>query len=137
MKKRTGNETVSTQEIEASVNGAMGRFLEEHLGERSETVNTRIFEDTIMVRFKELLPPAERHMMRKHEGLRMIKELKLKLIERAAPLLKEMIRNMTGAEVVDIHSSFNPSTGEHVEIFTLNKCIAGERTKCSGPGSRS
>ncbi len=42
-------------------------------------------------------------------------------IERAKPLLEAMIRNVTGAELVDIHSSFDVKTGERIEIFTLDK----------------
>lgn len=42
-------------------------------------------------------------------------------IERAKPLLEVIIQNLTEAEVVDIHSSFDVETGERIEIFTLNK----------------
>ena len=99
----------------------MAKFLEKQMGEHAEAVTTRITGDTIMIRFRGILPPAERHMVRAQEGMRLIKELKVKLIERAKPLLEVMIKNLTGADVIDIHSDVNLETGERVEIFTLNK----------------
>lgn len=111
----------SKQEIESAVSEAMTKFLKEQMGEEAEAVITQVVGEAIIVRFKGILPPAERHMVKDQEGERLIKELKVRLIERAKPLLEAMIKNLTDAEVVDIHSSFNAETGERIEIFTLNK----------------
>lgn len=111
----------SKKAVESTVSKAMGKFLKEHLGEHPEKVTTQISGDLIMVRFREQLPPAERHMIRHQEGMKMIKELKVKLIERAAPLIKILIEELTGSKVVDIHSDVNLDTGERIEIFTLNE----------------
>jgi uncharacterized protein YbcI len=111
----------SKQEIESAVSKAMSKFLKEQMGEEAEQVITQVMGDTIIVRFKGILPPAERHMIKNQEGMRLIKELKVKLIEKARPLLQAMIKNLTETEVIDIHSSFNIETGERMEIFTLDK----------------
>lgn len=111
----------SKQEIESAVSEAMGKFLRQHMGEETKAVTTQVAGDTIIVRLKGVLPPAERHLARNQEGERLITELKEKLIERAKPLLEAMIRNLTGAELVNIHSSFDVKTGERIEIFTLDK----------------
>ncbi|MBU3912179.1 MAG: DUF2294 domain-containing protein [Candidatus Omnitrophica bacterium] len=109
------------QEIESAVSEAMTKFLKEQLGEEAETVTVQVADDAIIVRFKGVMSPAERFLVKNQEGMRLIKELKGKLIERARPLLETMIKNLIDAEVVDIHSSFDPTTGERIEIFTLNK----------------
>lgn len=111
----------SKQEIESAVSEVMTKFLKEQMGERPEDVTTEVAGDTIIVRFKGVLPPAERCMVKDREGAKLIKELKEKLIERAKPLLETMIKNLTKAEVIDIHSSFDAETGKRIEIFTLNK----------------
>ncbi|MBD3425604.1 MAG: DUF2294 family protein [Candidatus Omnitrophica bacterium] len=113
----------SKSAIEDSVNQAMNKFLREHLGERSAKVTTKIFADTIVIREREVLPPAERHMLRDKKGMVMIKELKKKLMERASPLLREIIEELTGAEVVDFHLDMDINTGERIEIFTLDQDI--------------
>jgi len=111
----------SKQEIENAVSQVMTKFLKEQMGEQAEQVITQVVGDTIIVRFKGVLPPAERHLAKNQEGERLIRELKEKLIEKAKPLLKVMIEKSTEAEVVDIHSSFDVETGERIKIFTLNK----------------
>lgn len=82
---------------------------------------TQVAGDTIIVRFKGVLSPAERQMIKDAEEVKLIKELKGKLIERAKPLLGMMVKNLADAEVVDIHSSLDAETGERIEIFTLDK----------------
>jgi uncharacterized protein YbcI len=111
----------SKQEIESAVSEAMTKFLKEQMGEQAEAVITQVVGETIIVRFRGILPPSERHMAKDQEGMRLIKELKEKLTERAKPLLEAMIKHLTEAEVVDIHSSVNIETGERIEIFTLDK----------------
>ena len=115
----------SKQEIEFAVSEAMTKFLKEQMGEQAGQVVTQIVGDTIIVRFKGILSPAEKHMMKDSEGMKLIKELKLRLVEKAKPLLETLIKNLTHAEVADIHSSFDAETGERIEIFTLNKDLEG------------
>ena len=109
------------QEIESAVSEAMTKFLKEQLGEQAESAVVQVAGDAIIVRFKGVMPLVERFLVKNQEGMKLIKELKEKLIERAKPLLEVMIKNLIDAEVVDIHSSFDPATGERIEIFTLNK----------------
>jgi len=109
------------QNIEAMICQKLIMILKEQIGEQVETANAQVLGDTIIVRFKGILPPAERMMAKKEEGMELIKELKEKLIEKIKPLLEQTIKELTGAEVVDIHSSFDLETGERVEIFTLSK----------------
>ena len=111
----------SKQEIESGVNEAMTKFSKEQLGEQAEQVITQVVGDTIIVRFKGVLPPAERHMIKDQEGERLIKEVKGKLIEKVRPLLETLIQKLTNAQVIDIHSSFDVETDERIEIFILNK----------------
>lgn len=111
----------SKQKIESAISEAMTKFLKEHMGEQAEAILTQVVRDTIIVRYKGILPPAERHLAKNQEGVKLIKELKDKLIERAKPILEIMIKDLTKTEVVDIHSSFNIETGERIEIFTLDK----------------
>ncbi|MGB2630887.1 MAG: DUF2294 domain-containing protein [Candidatus Omnitrophota bacterium] len=113
------------QEIESAVSEVMCKFLKEQMGERAEAVSVQVVGDTIIVRVKGVLPPAERYMTKDREGTKLITELKEKLIERAKPLLETMIKNLTDAEVLDIHSSFDAGTGERIEIFTLDKDLEG------------
>ena len=108
-------------EIEDAVSQMMTKFLKEQMGEQAEMVDTHIVGETIIVRFKGVLSPAERHMVNGQEGMKLIKALKERLIERATPLLVAIIKDLTKAEGVDVHSSFDAKIGERMVIFTLDK----------------
>ena len=107
--------------IEAAICQKLTMILKEQIGEQVETATAQVLGDTIIVRFKGVLPPAERMMAKKEDGTELIKELKEKLIEKIKPLLEQTIKELTSAEIVDIHSSFNPEMDERIEIFTLSK----------------
>ena len=109
--------------IESSISNAIIKFLQDQCGEQTEQITTELLKNTIEVRIKNNLYPAEKNLVRKNNGKKMIKKLKEKLIERARPLLEVMIKNLTDADVIDIHSSFNPDTAERIAVFILSKNI--------------
>ncbi len=57
------------QEIESAVTEVMSKFLKEQMGEQAEAVITQVVNDTIIVRFKGVLPPAERNLVKDQEGI--------------------------------------------------------------------
>lgn len=111
----------SKQEIESVVSAHLSQFLKEQMSEQVETITAQLLEDAIIVRLKNLLSPAERCLIKEGEGLKLIKELKAKLIEGLKDSLKTMIRDLTGVEAVDIHTSFNTENGELVIVFSMAK----------------
>lgn len=111
----------SKQEIESAVSAQLSKFLEEQMAEQVETITTQFIEDTIIVRLRDLLSPAERCLIKDWEGLKLIKELKTKLMEGSKDSLKTLIKDLTGVDVVDIHSSFNTENSELVIVFSMAK----------------
>jgi len=113
--------TKSKQEIESAVSVHLSKFLKEQMSEQVETITTQLLEDAIIVRLKNLLSPAERCLIKDWEGLKLIKELKAKLMEGSKDSLKTMIKDLTGVEAVDIHTSFNTENSELVIVFSMAK----------------
>ena len=111
----------SKQEIESAVSAHLSKFLKEQMGEQVKTLTTQLFEDTIIVRLKDLLSPAERCLIKDWEGLKLIKELKGKLMEGSKDNLKTLIKDLIGVDAVDIHTSFNIENSELVIVFSLDK----------------
>ena len=110
-------------DIGSKINQELLQLLKDHLGEEAKAVSSEVVDDAIIVRFKGVLPLAEKHLSEEPGGAKLIHELKMKLIEEVKPALELCIEDATGAKVIDIHSSFNLATGERIEIFTLNKKI--------------
>ena len=109
----------SKQEIESAVTEAMSRFLEKHMGEIVHEVTTLVIRDTIFINFTETLPPAERYLAKENEGGKLLVELKNKLMERAKPLLGAMIRELTGAGVVN--ANLNLESSRSTCVFVLDR----------------
>ena len=49
----------------------------------------------------------------------MVKEVRRQLIEGSSPMLYEMIQDLTGVELISLHSDISIKTGERVFVFTL------------------
>jgi len=109
------------KEVVSAVGEAVRKFMNSHMGECAEEIFTRVVDDAIIVKLKGVFPPAESNLCREDKGMKLIAELKTKLMERAKPLLKVIIEDITDAKVLDIHSNFDPQAGEHVEVFILDR----------------
>jgi uncharacterized protein YbcI len=109
------------QDIESRINVGLSQLLKDRLGEEAKTISSEVVDDAIIVRFKGVLLLAEKRLGEDPGGAKLIHELKMKLIEEVKPALERCIEDVTGAKVIDTHSSFNLATGERMEIFTLNK----------------
>lgn len=110
-------------EIESAMNEELPRFLKKHFGEEPLTISTRIIDDSIIVRLKGLLPPAEKRLSGEPGGTELIHQLKTKLTEKVRPDLASLVETVSGASVIDMHSSFDVAKEERVEVFTLDKKI--------------
>lgn len=109
----------SKKSRELEIGNKVVEFLKDQMGEVSEDVITRIMEDTIMVKLKEALPPAERHLMEEPGGVRALKELKEKLIEDITPRLEDIIEKLTDSRVINSYSSIDSRSGDRIIIFSI------------------
>lgn len=108
-------------QLEAKIAGAITQFEREHLGRGPQEVRAWIIQDLILVRLKRVLTPAEEKLARDLEGRRLVKELRRQLIEGSRALLDEMIFDLTGVQVISLHSDISVKTGERIIVFTLSE----------------
>jgi uncharacterized protein YbcI len=108
-------------QIEAKIAAAITQFEREHLGRGPQEVQAWIIQDLILVRLKRVLTPAEEKLARDSAGQRLVKEVRKQLIEGSRSMLDEMVLNLTGVEVVSLHSDISVKTGERIFVFTLSK----------------
>ncbi|OGS45822.1 MAG: hypothetical protein A2539_05480 [Elusimicrobia bacterium RIFOXYD2_FULL_34_15] len=113
--------TKSKQDIEYKISQEISKILRTQLGEYSDNIIVQIIEDNIIIRIKNILTPAERQIIGKQEGVKLVSELKNNIFEKVKPILEKIIINTTNAEVIDIYSSVDIKNNERVGVFTLNK----------------
>ena len=120
----------SAGEIEDEVSKSMVQFEKEYMGRGPTEVKTHIFEDMIFVRLKGVLTRAEKQLTKGPDGIELIKKVRASLLETAQPLLYEVVREITGLNVVTLHTDISTKSGERVIIFTMDGDLERKLSDC-------
>jgi len=114
-------------EIEAEISEALIKFEKEYMGRGPTEVKTYIFDDIIFVRLKGVLTKAELQLVesgeKKREGIELIKKIRQILIEKARDTLEAVVKDITGANIISLHTDISTKTGERIIIFILKNKI--------------
>jgi uncharacterized protein YbcI len=116
----------SKGQLEADISEALIKFEKEYMGRGPEQTKTYIIGDLIVVRLQRVLTPAEQQLAGASDemrGLTLIKQVRTELLEKARPLLEQIILDLTGRTVKSLHTDISTSTGERVIIFTLDSPV--------------
>ena len=108
-------------EIEAEICEAMVRFEIDYMGRGPEECRTRLVDDMVLIRLIGVLTPAERHLTKISDGVELIKRMRSTLIENARPLLFQVIGDITGAKVMDMHTDISTVAGERIIVVILDR----------------
>ena len=110
-------------QLEDEVSRQIIQFEKEHVGRGPEDARTRVFDDVVFVRLSGVLTPAERRLANDQDGARLIKEMRLRLMDSARSVLEELVTGATGCGLVSVHSDLSTRTGEQVIVFVLDRSL--------------
>jgi len=116
----------SKGQLEADISEALIKFEKEYMGRGPEQTRTYIIGDMVVVRLQRVLTPAEQQLAGapdETEGRRLIKRVRIELLEKARPLLERIITDLTGKRVKSLHTDISTVAGERVIIFTLDSPV--------------
>ena len=116
-------------QMEAQIATAIAQFDREHLGRGPHEVRAWIIQDMILIRLQGVLTPAEEKLARDPEGHRLIKEIRRQLVEGSRDMLDAMIQQITGLQVVSLHSDMSIKRGERIIVFTLTDDLESRFTR--------
>lgn len=117
---------MSKGQIEADISEALIKFEKEYMGRGPEETKTYIIDDIILIRLKRVLTPAEQQLAGTSDettGRTLIKRVRTELLEKARPLLEQIIIDLTGKRVKSLHTDISTITGERVIILTLESPV--------------
>ena len=106
-------------EIEAAISYAIVQFEIDYMGRGPKETRTHIVEDLVIVRLKGVLTPAEEQLTKSAEGKDLVKKMRSTLIEKARPLLYQVLGDITGTKILDLHTDISTESGERVFVFAL------------------
>ncbi len=110
-------------QTEAEISKAIIKFEKEYMGRGPDETRTYIIGDMVIVRLRGVLTPAEKQLAKSDDSLNkgraLIKQVRIELLEKARPLLENIIQNILKTKVTSMHTDISTVTGERVIIFTL------------------
>ena len=112
---------ITKGQMEAQISVAIINFEKEYMGRGPKEIKTYIIKDMIFIRLKGVLTPAEEQLAKTDEGANLIKKVRVQLLESVKVLLNSTIKEITGYNVISLHTDISTKTGERIIVFTLNK----------------
>ncbi len=106
------------------ISDAMIKFEKEYMGRGPLETQTFLVANMVIVRLKGVLTRAELQLVKAENsdrGRKLIKEVRIELIEKGRALLDAVIESITRQKVVSLHTDISTVTGEEVLLFTLDK----------------
>lgn len=94
---------------------------ENEMGVKPANVTVTIDDELVFIRFKGVLCPSELHMIQENGGKELLREINDRLCEEEFPAISMIIRQMTGLELMEIHSSTSMRLHEKIYILTLDR----------------
>ena len=106
-------------ELEAQISEALVQFEIDYMGRGPKEARSHIVEDMVLARLKGVLTPAEDQLTKSADGVELIKKVRSTLVENGKPILFQVVSNITGVKVLDLHTDISTATGERVFVFML------------------
>jgi uncharacterized protein YbcI len=91
------------------------------MGRGPKEAATYVVDDMVLVRLKGVLTPAEQQLTKTPDGGELVKKMRSTLIEKARFLLYEVVGDITGSKIVDLHTDISTSSGERIFVFILER----------------
>ena len=114
------NKPMTRGMAEAAFTKAMIQFEKEYLGRGPVEVRTLFLGDMILVRIQGIMTPAEQTLAATGEGRDLVKEMRRQLFEGARPLLAAMVQEVTGCNLLSLHTDMSTKSGERVVILMVD-----------------
>lgn len=108
-------------QIEAELTKSIVRFEKEYLGRGPNDARTYIIGDMILIRLQGILTPAEQKLAESKDGRVLVKETRRQLFESSIPLLKQIVQEITGADLVSLHTDMSSKTGERIVVLVTDE----------------
>lgn len=116
---------MSKGQLEDQISKKFMRFEREFLGRGPINVKTDIIRDMILIRLEGVLTRAEIELAKDLEGIIMIKSMRSKLLENGRDYLKQIITEVTGCNILNLHTDISTRSGDRVILIIVDKHLFG------------
>jgi len=110
----------------------MVQFEIDYMGRGPKEARSYVIEDMVLVRLKGVLTPAEQQLTKSSDGSELVKKMRATLIEKAKPLLYQVIGDITGSKVTNLYTDISTSSDERVFVFSLEQHLESQLARKKG-----
>jgi uncharacterized protein YbcI len=111
-------------QLEAEIGTAITHFEKEYMGRGPLEIKTHILNDMIIVRLRVIFNMAEQNLIKNphdSQGRRLLKQVRLQLIENGRSMLETAVKNITRCKVKSLHTDLSTVSGEKIIVFILDR----------------
>lgn len=113
--------TMSRGQTEDIIAKEITKFYAEIVGIGPRQSRAYIHHDMVLVRLKGNTHPYEHILLKKLEGVKMVKNMRSTIMESVVDDLTLIVEKHTNTKVISVHSDSSTRTGERFVIFILEK----------------
>ena len=106
--------------MESAISNAIIKFEHEFIGRGPTDVQASIIRDTILIRVKGVLTPAERQLAKREEGIGVVNQMRQNLISQGGEQLCREILGITGAETTALFTDIDTRIEERIIVLALD-----------------
>ena len=109
------------EEIIKALSLRMASWHESEMGVKPSRVTVMMDAELVFIRFKDVLCQSELNLIQESGGKELLREINQRLCEEEFPAISAIIRQETGLELMEIHSSTSMRLHEKIYILTLDR----------------
>ena len=106
-------------EIEAEISCAIVQFEIDYMGRGPKETRVHIAECFVFFLLKCFLTSGEEEVTNSINGKELAKKIRATLIDKARPLLYQVVGDITGTKILDLYTDISTESGERVFVFAL------------------
>ena|SRR2546426_2477482 len=110
--------------VEETIGHALTKLMKEQVGRGPEDMKVYLVDDMILLHLKKVLTLAEAQVAGTTEGRQLVKKFRIHLLESWKPVLRSLVKQTVGTQVVCILSDLDTAADYLVIIIVLDQKIA-------------
>lgn len=116
-------------QIEDTISKEITKFYVQALGTGPRESHAYILHDMIIIRLQGKLLPIEEKLLEGAQGVQMVKDIRKMLHEVTTKGMNEIIKSITGHDVISTHSDISTKTGELLKVFIVDADLEQELSR--------
>jgi uncharacterized protein YbcI len=118
-------QNISKGQLEDKISKKFIQFERDFLGRGPVNVKTDIIRDMILITLQGVLTRAEIELAKDLDGILMVKSMRSKLLENGKHHVSQIISEVTGSNIISMHTDISTKSGERVILLKVDKVLFG------------